>query len=447
SSSLDATDAESRARAAAVELLNLELELVRPWVAAGNLVAVVRSPTHPDVSGALFHYHRTHLLVPLWSGSGAQYVPGQAADKRVKFVVPGVPKTNRVYEIVPGGLPPVEHPERIAGGVQVTLGEFSLCSMVLFAEDHKIVDEIRQRAREMGPHAARLYRQLAARKLHVVEDVEQRVTSRGAGRWQMGEHVSSVRKYLQSCDGAIAAHDYKAACLNADRAMRLLRIVERSNWLLAVRSLRSPVASPATVCFSTLPWHWSMVDETRSWRMGTNLAAGGDFESISAVMAAGWKHFQHTTPNLEANGEIVARAAHSGQAGLRLIIKPATPDEAPTLVETPPIWVTSPAVYVEAGTLVRIDSWVHIPTPLTGSVDGLKVFDSLTGDALAERIGETTDWQPLTLYRTVPRSGPMSVTFALCGLGEVWIDDVSIQVISPAGAPVVQHPMVPGHRF
>ncbi len=456
STSLEATDPASRGRAAALELVNLELELARRWVAAGRLVETVASRSHPEVSGAVFEYHRTHLLVPLWTAPGAQYVPGQAAGKELTFVVRGVPNSNRAYEITPGGLRPVGRRQRVTGGIEVTLGEFSLCSMILFAEDRKIVASVREEAKAIGPRAARLYRQLAARKLEIVEDVDRRLSGRGAGQWQPGEHLVEARKYLQSSDGAAAARDYTAACLNAERAMRLLRLVERSNWATAVGSLRSPVASPATVCFSTLPWHWSLVDQTRSWRLGPNLVSAGDFESIASVTAAGWGHFQHrrgdsaakhAMPNIEAAGEIVARAAHQGRAGLRLVARLVPPEQGPILIETPPVWVTSPPVSVEAGALVHIQGWVHIPTPLTGSVDGLCVFDSMTGEALAERIGETTGWQPLCLYRIAPQSGPMSVTFALSGLGEVWIDDVAIGVLAPAAAPLGQHQTTPARRF
>ncbi|MBN2217116.1 MAG: hypothetical protein JW719_07050, partial [Pirellulales bacterium] len=445
SGSLEATDPATQARAAVIELVNLELELARPWLADVELLGTVRS-SHPDVSAAVFQYHRTRLMVPLWSGPGAQYVPGQAAERQLTFVVPGVPESNRAYEITPGGLRPIR-PERVAGGVQVTLSEFSLCSMVMFTEAGTIVNHMRSQAVGIGPRAAKLFRQLAAHKLEVVEDVNRRLSGRPAVQWQTGENLTQARKHLQSCDGALARRDHGQACLAAERAMGVLRIIERTNWEKAVGSLRSPISSPATVCFSTLPWHWSLVDETRSWRLGPNRIAGGDFEAFPAVTAAGWTCYQHQTENVAATSEIAAKAARSGRAGLRLTVRGAPPESAPTLIETAPIWVTSPPVYLEAGTVVLIQGWVHVPTPLTGSVDGLLVFDSMTGEALAERIGETTGWQPLSLFRVVPRSGSVSVTLALCGLGEVWIDDVAIRVLVPAASPMVQQPVAPARRF
>jgi hypothetical protein len=63
-------------------------------------------------------------------------------------------------------------------------------------------------------------------------------------------------------------------------------------------------------------------------------------------------------------------------------------------------------------------------------VDGLMIVDSLGGEALAGRIQHTPGWQQFTFYRVAPQSGPMTVTFALTGLGEAWLDDVTIQTLT-----------------
>jgi hypothetical protein len=103
------------------------------------------------------------------------------------------------------------------------------------------------------------------------------------------------------------------------------------------------------------------------------------------------------------------------------------PGKPPAQIESPPLWITSPPVAVQAGELLRIQGWVHVPRPITGSVDGLLIVDSLGGEALAGRIDKTPRWQQFTLYRVAPQAGPVTVTFALTGIGEAWLDDVTIQ--------------------
>ncbi len=432
-SSLDAADAATRARAAALELLNLELKLIQPWVAAGRVATTVES-NQPEVSGAVLRLDRSWLLLPIWTGQGAQFVPGQSAAKTISFIIPGVPDPHRAYEISPGGLSPVRRQERVTGGMQITLDEFSLSRPILLTEDEQVTAAMIERTRQpkLAQRAAELYRSLAAAKMQVVEDVAQRLAGRPQV-WKAENYLIEARKYLGACDAQIAGGDHQTACVEAQRAMRMLRILERNNWQTAVKGLHNPVAGPATVCFSTLPWHWRLVDQTRDWRLGMNFLPLGDFEDVQSMIAAGWQHLQHKTDGVAAQAEVVPAAAHSGRGGLRLSAVAQNPQQPPTLIESPPVWLTSPPMNVEAGSLIRIQGWAQVPEAITGSVDGLLIFDSQSGQPLAARLGETAGWQPFTLYRVITQSGQMTLTFALSGLGEAWVDDVVVQVLGPGG--------------
>jgi hypothetical protein len=74
---------------------------------------------------------------------------------------------------------------------------------------------------------------------------------------------------------------------------------------------------------------------------------------------------------------------------------------------------------------------------LAGSVDGLMIVDSLGGSDLARRFTQTDGWTRFRLYRVAPQSGTMNVGFRLSGLGEAWIDDVTVKSIQPQHAPAV----------
>ena len=75
--------------------------------------------------------------------------------------------------------------------------------------------------------------------------------------------------------------------------------------------------------------------------------------------------------------------------------------------------------------------WVDVPRPLAGSLDGLLVFDSLGGPDLGDRVRNTQGWRKLTLYRVAGRTGELTVTFALTGVGEAWIDDLAVSLLDP----------------
>ncbi len=101
---------------------------------------------------------------------------------------------------------------------------------------------------------------------------------------------------------------------------------------------------------------------------------------------------------------------------------------AAEFVEAPPLWIVSSPIPLQAGQIVRIQGWAWVPEPVTATADGLLIFDSAAGPTMARRIGQTSGWQKFTLYRAATATGPMSLTFALAGVGDAWIDDVTVRL-------------------
>ncbi len=429
---LTADDPDTRQRAMTLELLNLELRPIEPWLAGGTLVTQVKG-NRPEVTGAVLRSQRSRLLLAFWTDQGAQYTPGQAAGNRISLVVPGVPVDQRAYGLSPGALQPL-WPKRVTGGSRVMFDEFGLTGQVVFSQDPLAISHLTARAAQIAPRAAQLQRDLAAAKLHRVQQIAGQCGPRVSQISQAPGWMDAARKSMQHCDGQLAAHQYRGVYLYAQRTMRSLRLLERAFWEASVEGLSSPVSSPASQGFDTLPWHARLMDRIARSQFGAALLPGGDFEDLHVMQSTGWNHFRHEVAGLQTTADLVPEAAYSGRTGLRLTVSPADPENPPAMVETPPVWITSPPVAVEAGQLVCIHGWVQIPGAILGSVDGLMVVDSLTGEALAERIGKTEGWKQFVLYRAVPRSGQMTVTLALTGLGEARIDDVTIQPLNHATA-------------
>ncbi len=432
-SSLSESDSETRIRAMTLELLNLELELVEPFLAGGSFVSAIPG-SEPGVVGAVLQTDRARILVPVWSAPGAQFVSGQSAGNGVTFVVPGVPESNEAYQILPGGLRPLKD-RRVAGGTRVALDEFSLTSLVLLTQDPLVIQSLSQRAELTGARAAQLAVELAAARLREVELVENEFGSRGGHGGSGNRRLSTARRTLQTCAGAIAGHNHQTAYLCAERAMRPLRLLERERWQAAIAGLPRPVASPLSVCFATLACHGKLLERIRASTLGENRLYGGDLEDLGSMLQSGWVHLQHPTEGITTEAGLAPAAARSGQYGLRLAANPADPKRGTVLAESPPVWITTPAIPVQQGELIMISGWVQIPSPITGSVDGLMIVDSLTGEALADRIGETTGWEQFALYRAASETGMLTVTFALSGFGEVWLDDIQICPVAMTGNP------------
>ena len=164
--------------------------------------------------------------------------------------------------------------------------------------------------------------------------------------------------------------------------------------------------------FDTLPEYWQFMGEAGAAPRGQNLLPAADFEDLQAALSSGWHYYQHPQPKdlqhpqpgLTTSVTSTSEVVHGGTAALRLEVAAANPDEPPAQVETAPMWLVSAPVPVEAGRVVLIHGWVNIPKRIVGSVDGLLILDSVSGEPLAERILETKGWQEFSLYRGPPRS-------------------------------------------
>lgn len=430
---LDATDVVSQTRAMAVQLLNLELALIESWPATGSTTESVEG-SHPQIAGALFQREHARLLLPVWLAPGAQYAPGQSAGNNISLKVPGIPEASKIYEISAGGLAPLRL-ERVTRGTQITLEEFGLTGMVLISQDPRIVGAMTKAARSVSPQMAQLQRNLATWQYSKVEEVDRQLKPRATASAQTADWMDVARENLRWCDEHLLSHNWPQADLTARRAARALRLVERAHWEAAVAEIPSPLSSPGASGFATLPWHWALMDRIRNAPSEANRLPAGDFEDLGSLQGSGWQHCRPPDSSLVSRVELTAAAVHGGKLGLAMSVQAAAPEQVPGLVETPPVWITSPAIPVEAGRIYCVRGWVRVQRPIVGSVDGLTVIDSIGGEALTERIGRTNGWQEFVLYRVAPRTGSLSVTFALTGLGEAWLDDVTVTPFeTPAGA-------------
>ena len=430
-SSLEAQDGETRQRVAALQLLNLELETIAPWAAGGSMVATVEC-SQPLVNGAILRDDRARIVMPMWLAPGSQCVAPEAAANPLILTLPGVPESSNLFELSAGRLQPLRH-RRQAGGTQVTLDEFGLSALLFLAQDPTIIEAVSRRAAASGKQTAELERYLAAQKLDTVTRVLAQIGGRMPPPKNPGQELDTARQNLKLCDARRATGDYAMASAYARRAMTPLRKLERAAWDTAMKGRDSPVAIPGTSSFQALPWYWALVDRTAWMRVGRNLLPGGDFENIQWMVGYGWRHFQHVTPGIQTAADLVPDAAHSGRLGLRLTARADDPANPPAVIEMPPLWVTSPAVPVQAGQIVRIHGWINVPTAITGSVDGLQVVESLGGEEMALRLDKTAGWREFSMLRIVPQSGPMTLTLAMTGLGEVRLDDLTIEVLEPFG--------------
>jgi len=443
---IDGSDTESQLRAAAVRETNLLLAALEPWGAAGRFSAPAQASS-PDVQAFVLEAARARMVLVWRTAPGAQIcarrydgaVPRTNAPLTV--LVPGVPEAHRAWEVAPGGLRPLAQ-RRGTGGMIVSLEDFHAHALILVSGEPTVTAHVQSRLRDGLPEQVAAARTAAALVLAADARLLERLPPRALGNLPVAEMLNAARQAAVDAEAIVAA-DPVAAATRYRRAAAIAGQFERLAWERGVQgtgSIISLTASPLAVSDATVAEQWMFTAAVATAVPGAELLPGGGMERVEDLAAAGWRHFARPDADIRAAVEVVRDGAFAGAGSLQLAATPADPAATPAVVETPPVWVTTPPLRAPPGKLVEISARVWAPEPIRGSVDGLLVFDSLGGPALAERVGTTRDWKRVTLYRIVPpeTDEPLVVTFALTGLGRALIDDVSVRVLEPgaAGMPV-----------
>jgi hypothetical protein len=440
---IDADDHEARLRAAASREMNLRLAVLEPWAAAGRFSATAQTSDR-EVQAVVMEAARSRMIIVWRSVQGAQicarrYEGGLPKDDAaVTILVPGVPEAHQAWEVGPGGLRPLRQ-RRATGGVALTLDHFTSHALVLVSGEPAVTAHVQDRLRQTAPAELASARTLAGLVLADDAALLGSLPPQALGNLPVAAMLGAAQRDALEAEG-LAAGDPAAAVGKFRRCLAICGQFERLAWERGVQgtgSLLSLMASPLATSDATLAEQWRFTEALAAAVPGAELLTGGGMERVDDLAGGGWRHFARDEAEIRTSVEIARDRRFTGSGSLRLAARAVQADDAPVVLETPPVWITTPPLAAPAGKLLEISARVWVPKPIKGSVDGLLVFDSLGGPALAERIGVTRDWARLALYRIVPAEAagePLVVTFALTGMGEALIDDVSVRVLEHGGA-------------
>jgi hypothetical protein len=428
---------QGRDRLLALALINQELKMLEPLLLASETPQWI-STSSGEVQAAVFRTDKAVLVLPIWVGRGAQYVPGQAAVANLNITVPQVPDGTEAWEVSPGEVRPLLV-ERVRGGSKVTLPEFGLTTAVVFTADNAqtgLLVRLQDQARRMRKMASQWGHDLAEVELEKVSKIYADLEQQGHPVPEGRKRLEDARAHLQRCADKWNEGDYGEAYLEAKRAERPLGLLMRRAWEAAAGDLDAPVASPYAVSYFTLPRHWAFADQLKGSAPGPNVLPNGGFEEAPDRPAEAWAAQAVTLDEVRLAARRVADSPHTGKQCLLLEAAVKGQEAIPAALERTFLAIHSPAVRLQPGTPVRITAWVRIPDPVAASADGALLYDSAGGEPLAVRLkGPIKNWREFTWYRRVPASGTINVTLALTGLGKVYFDDVRIEPLQAGGAP------------
>jgi hypothetical protein len=419
-----------RDRLLALARLNQELRLLEPILVEAKEPEWINT-NDPNFLAVVLRTRKAVLVLPIWMGKGAQFVPGQGANIDLRMTVPQIPRSFQAWEISPGRIRSYPS-ERIIGGTEVRVRNFGLTGAVLFTADLALVARLQNGQHQMRQLAAQLTHDQAREEFVKVAQVHRALE-------QAGRTLPDGEALLRKAEGHLARSlaarrngQHGQAYTEAEVALQTMRTLMRSHWEKAVRFLDTPTASPYAVSFFSLPKHWKFWDRIREQTPGRNLLPDGDFETPPGQVAQGW--LLEEIPSLDpVKGEAKREEMRcpSGAQAVRLEIRPRKGERPPLVLERTYLALHSPAVALPPGTPVRISAWVKIPNHLAGSLDGVLIYDSAGGEPLAVRLTRDMRWKRISLYRQVPASGKINMTVALTGMGKVYLDDLRIEPLTP----------------
>jgi hypothetical protein len=305
-----------------------------------------------------------------------------------------------------------------------------------------VVATIGRRLAAAGPVIAQAQRAVAEEKIRSAESVQMQLRGVAQPLREADGWLYSANNSLRAADARLAAGALREGYLETRRALRPIALLERTQWQRAVEmSGGSPIAGPFTASFTSLPEHYQMWRRLQPIRTWQDVLPGGEFENLDLLISSGWRHYQYAQTGVESEADLSRSERRTKQPAvgevytpevpaycLRLAARPTDSRASIGMLESSPLWIESPPISVQAGQLLRFSGKVYVGAAVTGSFDGLIIYDSIGGDALSQRFDRTDDWREFSYYRIAPLDGEIRMTAALTGLGEALIDDLRVEV-------------------
>lgn len=275
-----------RDRLLMMALLNQEIAMLQPLLLTQQSDPTWIDTSHPLVKAAVIRCELGILVLPIWLGGGAQYVPPAGVVFNLAMRVPMVPDGTQPWEVNPGRVQSLQHnSKRRLGGTELTIPEFDLTSAVVFTSDlspNGLVVGWQNKSRQASQIATEWMIKLAEVEYDKVRKIHEQLLQVAPEVANAGTLIQEASRRQELAREHERNGDYQSAYLEAQRSMRPLRILMRAHWEQATSTLDFPTASPYAVSFYTLPRHWKLHREVRQTRPVANALNDGDFDAAVA---------------------------------------------------------------------------------------------------------------------------------------------------------------------
>ena len=431
-------------------------------------------PARPRPEGqctaALLHRGADRLVVAVWHGEHDQFVPGPAPFTTAEVTIPAAIATASVWRVTPTGMTTLQ-PREVPGGMRVTIGgptqdeEFGEAAVLLVTPDRRAALALRRRIAELAPAAAEAAVRLADLKLTRTRETDAALRGSVPDGRRLDAYLRAATSYLMKARQALAVREWDLARVNADRARRFARAVQRDHWdRLAGGPTGADMAngSPHLIAFSTLPDHLELsrsLAEARPGRvlplLGGTAAAdrGAPVRNAARRTVTGRPDAERYFVDYNAPPSVAPAAVVTARGELRLSARLKTGAARPDLLDRNQVVYGTPPSDIPAGRAAVIRGEVKVDGAVVGNGEGVSVHDDWAGEQAGLRWtgGERAffsgsangGWVPFELVRPaapddIPAnadgSRPLRVLFILHGLGEARFRGLTVEAVDLTAA-------------
>ena len=333
------------------------------------------------------------------------------------------------YHLSESGMIPLDQGRTVAGN-EIKIQNCGMLEAVLVTQDPTVISRLADSYLLNGSETlAQMHLGIARQWMTIVSLINEQLTRLGQNSPTASGSINEANNALQQAQSLVN----NGSAMTANRLMfvadQKLAAAQRDILSTARSPFASQTSSPLLTHISLVPTHFELVRRINPQGWEANGLAGGDFENLEHMTRNNWENHRTNDDTQRTHVELTTEAAVRGKHSLQMSVTSVDGDPGGLLVDRTPLWIKSSPVPVKGGQLVRIHGWIKIDRPITGSLDGLMVIDSIGGPQMAERLLLTQGWQEFTIYRCPARNTDVRITFALTGYGVVTIDEVDIRVI------------------
>lgn len=426
SSSLAENDAATRNRAAGLELINRQLQLIEPWLAGGKVVSKVSS-SDGKYAGVVFYVDGARLVIPLAASDESSPIKtkNRSSEHETTFLIPGVPEASQAYFVTPVSMGALAT-DRVAGGTRLKVPAPD-AGLVVITEDPLIVRALRQRIDRQAAATLRLERDMLVAASQALMETDRRLAQVRGKPNPTSVDAASINARLAQLDSLIGANQAEPAqLLLANLQADVNRFMRDERRLTGLDSGLENNAFGLQ--FAHLADSLALQQSFANLRSGENLLTGGDFESLEELTQAGWKHKVPTNAEATTHVQLTTTQPQHGDYCLELQATAPADGHLADIAE-PRVWIVSPVVPIDAAGKVEISGWVKVDQPFATPAEGLTIIDSLGGPELSVIVGKTAGWQLFRMIRAVSEPVSLQITFALTGTGAAQIDAVMVRTL------------------